>query len=316
MILALVAGTIVLLLPVGGINDARMSVIEHPVRAKALDLSGYSDGAPERPLDLLFMHHSCGGVLLAAPGPSDARANSIQIYNTHPDGGGLRTRLEKASYVVHEADRVSRIGRATDIFDWPPKFRDQMADILACDSQDLRHPNGRRNQIVVFKSCFPNNAFRSEGHAPGKPEGPDLTVWNAKAAYAALLPEFAKHPNVLFVCVTAPPLAPKTAPKPLWRQIVNKARGRTNDPVEAGRLAREFNNWLVDQEGWLKNSTLTNVVVFDYYDILTGEGASNLSVYPTGDGYDSHPGSAGNQRAAEAFERLINRAVRRAGIIP
>jgi hypothetical protein len=313
MVLALVAGAIVLLLPVGGIKDVRMSVIEHAVRAKALDLSGYPDGAPERPVHLLFMHHSCGGQLLAAPGLA-VGANSI--HSTHPNGGGLRTRLEKASYVVHEASYGSRIGQATDIFDWPPKFRDQMSDMLACDSQDLRHANGRRNQIVVFKSCYPNNAFRSDGQAPGNPEGPDLTVWNAKAAYTALLPEFAKHPDVLFVCVTAPPLAPKTAPQPLWRQIVKKALGRAYDPVEAGRLAREFNNWLVDQAGWLKNSTLTNVVVFDYYDILTGEGAANLSVYPTGDGFDSHPSSAGNQRAAEAFERLLNRAVRRAGMIP
>jgi hypothetical protein len=313
MVLVPVAGTIVLLLPVGEINDACMSVIEHPVRAKALDLSSYPEGTPERPVHLLFMHHSCGGQLLAAPGP-DVGTNSI--HSTHPNGGGLRARLENASYLVHEASYDSRIGQATDIFDWPPKFRDRMADILACDSQDLRHTNGRRNQIVVFKSCFPNNVFRSEGHAPGKAEGPDLTVWNAKAAYAALLPEFAKHPDVLFVCVTAPPLAPKSAPKPLWRQLVSMVRGPAYDAVEAARLAREFNNWLVDQDGWLNNTTLTNVVIFDYYDILTGEGVSNVSVYPTGDGFDSHPSSAGNQRAAEAFERFLNRAVRRAGITP
>ena len=83
MVLVPVAGTIVLLLPVGGINDVRMSVIEHPVRAKALDLSGYPDGAPERPVHLLFMHHSCGGELLAAPGPAEG-ANSITTLFSRP----------------------------------------------------------------------------------------------------------------------------------------------------------------------------------------------------------------------------------------
>lgn len=314
MVLALVAGVFVFLLPGRGFNDDPMSTMEHAVRARALNLSGYPDTAPSQPIQLLFIHHSCGGQLLAAPGPA---AGDNSIHPTHPNGGGLRARLEQASYGVHEAGYGSRIGQATDIFDWPAKFRDQLDGMLACDSQDVCYTNGLRNRIVVFKSCFPNNDFRAEGHAPGNPQGPELTVWNAKAAYAALLPEFAKYPDTLFVCVTAPPLAPKSAPpQPRWRRFVNQALGRWPDPAAAGRLAREFNTWLVDQAGWLQHSTLTNVVVFDYYDILTGEGASNLSVYATGDGYDSHPSTQGNQRAAAAFERFLNRAVRRAGITP
>jgi hypothetical protein len=173
---------------------------------KTPDLSKYPDAAPQKPLQFLFIHHSCGGQLLAAPGP-DAGTNCI--YRTHPNGGGLRTRLEQNSYVVHEASYGSRIGENTDIFDWWPKFRDHMEEILTCDSQNARHPGGRRNNVVVFKSCFPNNDFRSEGRPPGNAAGPDLTVWNARAAYTALREEFQKHPEVLFVCVTAPPLAPK-----------------------------------------------------------------------------------------------------------
>ena len=82
----------------------------------------------------------------------------------------------------------------------------------------------------------------------------------------------------------------------------------------SARLAREFNNWLKGQDGWLNGSKLTNVVVFDYYDILTDHGVSDLSAYPTGNGDDSHPSCEGNEKAAEAFVPFLNRAVRRAGL--
>jgi hypothetical protein len=69
-------------------------------------------------------------------------------------------------------------------------------------------------------------------------------------------------------------------------------------------------------EGWLKGYPEKNVVVFDYYDVLTEGGASNLSRFASGDGRDSHPSAEGNQKAAAAFAPFINRAVRRAGLAP
>jgi hypothetical protein len=251
--------------------------------------------------------------LLAAPGPEDG---TNCILRTHPNGGGLRSLLEQNLYRVHEASYGSRLGQQTDVFDWLPKFRSQMDQILSCDLQDNLYANGHRNQVVVFKSCFPNNLFRSEGESPGNPTGPESTVWNAKAAYTALLDEFRKSPNVLFVCVTAPPLAPKTPPLPLWKELARKLLRRPNSLPLSAPLARQFNNWLSSTDGWLKNYTPKNVVVFDYYDILTGHGRSNFSIYPTGNGFDSHPSSAGNSEAANALVPLLNRAVRRAGLAP
>jgi hypothetical protein len=269
--------------------------------------------AEQTALDLLFIHHSCGGTLLASPGPG---TGTNCIYTSHANGGDLRKRLEQSGYAVHEASYGSRIGQKTDLFDWLPKFRDQMDDVLACDVQDTRLSEGHRNRIVVFKSCYPNNAFRSEGQPPGNPNGPELTVWNAKATYSALLDEFKKHPEVLFVCVTAPPLAPKTPPQPLWKTVAKALLGRRLSLAEKGRLARQFNTWLASKEGWLKDYPLKNVAVFDYYDILTGHGKSDLSVYPTDDGFDSHPSREGNEKAAAAFVPFLNEAVRRAGLKP
>jgi hypothetical protein len=298
----------ILLIPIRGENEPRPSGSE---RSRVLDLSAYAAGAPERPMDLLFIHHSCGGQLLAAPG-ADQETNCI--YVASPNGGGLRSRLEQNSYRVHEVSYGSRLGEKTDLFDWLPKFRNEMDQILVCDRQDTSYADGRRNQIVVFKSCFPNSAFTGEGELPGNPAGPELTLANAKASFSALLAEFRKYPHVLFVSLTAPPIAHKNQPQPLWRHLVNSVRGNKQNPAASARIARQFNNWLTDQDGWLKDSNLTNVVVFDYYDILTGYGKSDLSVYPTGDGWDSHPSQEGNAKAAEAFIPFLNRAVRRAGL--
>lgn len=282
-------------------------------KVQTLDLSGYSEAPPAKPLRLLFIHHSCGGQLLAEPGP-DKGDNCI--YTSHPNGGGLRKRLQQHGYEVHEASYNSRVGQATDLFDWLPKFRDQMEAVLTCDTQDRPYTDGRRNQVVLFKSCFPNNAFQGEGVAPGNPGGPGLTVWNAKAAFAPLLAEFAKHPGVLFVCVTAPPLAPKSPPQPLWKKLAKRVLGRQSHLPESAALARDFNSWLVSTNGWLKDYSHNNVAVFDYYDLLTGCGTSDLSLYPSGGGYDSHPAREGNEKAAQALLPWLNRVVRRAGMAP
>lgn len=183
---------------------------------------------------------------LAAAGPAQG---GNAIHPSHPNGGGSRARLERSSYGAHEAGYGSRPGRAPDLFDWPPKSRDRPSEMLACDCQDLSHADGRRNRAVVFKSCFTHNSLRAEGRSPGNPQGPALTVWNARAAYAALLPEFAQHPDILGVCD-------------------GTAAGPESRPA-ADRLARQSKTWLEDRGGRLRHSTLSNVVVFDYHDVPT-----------------------------------------------
>jgi hypothetical protein len=279
-----------------------------------MDLDAFSAEKPSNPLRLLFIHHSCGGQLLAPIGPEEGQGS---ILRSHPNGGGLRPLLEAQGYEIHEASYGSQLGEHTNIFDWFPKFRDRMPQVLACSHQDESYPAGRVNHIVVFKSCFTESRFVGEGTAPGNASGPALTVWNARAALQALLPELKKHPDTLFVYVTAPPLAPKIGPMPAWKWIAKALLGkpvRSEQLRRSAELAREFNSWVRSPSGWLEGYPLRNVVVFDYYDILTGQSDSNLSAYASGEGDDSHPTSAGNQRAAREFVPFLNRAVHRAGL--
>lgn len=306
--LVVVLGT--LLLPVGG--DAHSATTE---KVKGMDLSSYPTTKPDQPLRLLFIHHSVGGQLLADPGSEQDLADSI--HTTHPNGGGLRKALEAEGYEVNEASYGSAIGENTDMFDWLPKFQNDMDKVLRVTFNDKMYTGDERNRIVMFKSCYPNSRFEGMGEAPGNPKGPDLTVWNAKATLNALLEEFKKHPDTLFVYLTAPPNASRYGSEPLLKIIAKKALGKpTTDEVMAQQasLARTFDNWVKSPEGWLKDYPLKNVVAFDFFDELTDHGASNFSRYPTGNGDDSHPAREGQQKAAAAFVPFLNRAVHRAGI--
>lgn len=262
------------------------------------------------PVQFLFIHHSCGGQLLADAGPQvggEDESGQTCIYVSHPNGGGLRSRLESAGFAVNESSYGSIVGEDTDICHWRRKFTSKMDDILRLKQQDTFLPEGMTNRIVAFKSCYPNNGFRGAGNEPGDPDSCELTVANAKAAYRALLSEFAQHPEVLFVAFTAPP---QVEPRPRGMKARIRAMLQGNRKSPAAGLAREFNSWLVDtDQGWLAGDAPGNVVVFDYYDILTDHGKTNWSAYGSREGRDSHPSTEGNRKAADAFVPFIHAAL-------
>lgn len=291
-----VCRSILSLVIVAGLGGAAVAASPEPLAAGG------------EPMNLLFIHHSCGGALLAAPGPQVGGAHDSGercIYDSHPNGGGLRDHLAAAGYRVHQASYGSLIGEDTDLCHWRAKFATQMERILRTERQDALLPEGQTNRIVCFKSCYPNNGFTARGHEPGDPDDCERTVVNAKAAYRALLPLLRAQPDVLFVAFTAPPLAEF---KPVgWRQRIKNWL----KPVDqGGSLAREFNAWLADREqGWLAQYDLPNVVVFDFYHLLTGEGATDYAAFPTYDGRDSHPSREGNEKVAAAFLPFLSQAV-------
>ena len=286
-----------------GCNN-KSSQIDDNTCVKKLNLSAYSDDKPDKKLNLLFIHHSCGATLMADKGE---KTGEYCLYSAHPNGGGLRKLLQQNNYNVHEATYGSKIGQETNINHWHAKFQNYMDIILKIDHQDNVYKDDSVNQIIVFKSCYPNNKIKADGTSPGDPDSPERTLWNCKAAYNSLLPFFREHPGTLFVAMTAPPIV-----KPWMNRYKEKLLNLIGKgPEQMGKRARAFNNWIVDSKsGWLSHYDLKNVVVFNYYDILTSGDESNWAKYPTREGRNSHPSSQGNTIAAKKFVLFINQAVR------
>jgi hypothetical protein len=246
---------------------------------------------PDQPVKLIFIHHSTG-------------------ENWLTDGyGDLGRTLDANNYFVSDTNYgwgPNNIGDRTDIPDWVEWFRSpdtpRYMNALLNESgqhanytRTLRDPGGQ-NTIVMFKSCFPNSNL--DGH-PDDPPGDyaDYTVSGAKYVYNEILQYFATRPDILFVVITAPPVS---------------------DPAFAAN-ARAFNLWLMYD--WLaeNNYPYNNVVVFDFYNILTGpdhhhrywEGEIQHTFTPGHDTLyypsdDDHPSAAGSRKATEEFVPLLN----------
>lgn len=274
---------------------------------------------PPSPVKLIFIHHSTG---------------ELWLTDAH---GGLALELRDNNYFVSDTNYgwgPHGIGNTTDLGHWWTWFRGPSAStyMAALYGESDRHSDGYSrlatgpggtNEIVMFKSCFPNSAVRDDG-APvppiadnplkGKGWGDQdswdaYTVANAKGIYNDLLAYFGAHPEKLFVAVVAPPVT---------------------DSTPGGR---KLANWLVDR--WLQDAGYSagNVFVFDLYNVLTsktGGGASDVGLetgnhhrlwngavqHKTDDGADrlayptsdSHPNDAGLRKATAEFVPLLNAA--------
>lgn len=275
---------------------------------------------PASPVKLIFIHHSTGENWLA-------------------DGdGGLGIGLRNNNYFVSDTNYgwgPDGIGDTTDIGHWYNWFsgpdRDTYTAAVFAESDQhasysrLATDPGGPNQVVMFKSCFPNSQL---GGNPTDPpttgdnplRGQDawseqMTVGNAKGIYNDLLAYFATRQDRLFVAITAPPLM------------------ESETDASHAANARAFNNWLMDD--WLDGYPYKNVAVFDFYNVLTSNGGnvhtndlgattgnhhrwwsgavqhtqpvnSNYSAYWGGAGGGSHPTAAGGQKATGEFVPLLN----------
>ena len=250
---------------------------------------------PDHVVKLIFIHHSTGENWL------------------RDDYGGLGQALADNNYFVSDTNYSwgpDSIGDRTDIPNWTewftsdqtPTYMDALFNESGQNSEYTRLPNdpGGENQIVMFKSCFPNSDL---GGNPDDPPGTyeDMTVSGAKYVYNQILQYFASRQDKLFVVITAPPL----------RKADTSTENATN--------ARAFNDWLVND--WLRENDYpyNNVAIFDFYNVLTGpdnhhrfvngqiehiyKPGTNTSHYPT---EDSHPSAKGSQKATEEFIPLLN----------
>jgi len=263
-----------------------IAVAASPVPLQA----GDDPNPPGGIVKLIFIHHSTG-------------------ENWLTDGyGDLGRTLAENNYFVSDTNYgwgPDAIGDRTDIPNWTewfasestPTYMDALLNETGQHSsytRTLSDPGGE-NEIVMFKSCFPNSALAGSPNDPPDPDG-WLSVGHAKYVYNEILGYFATRPDKFFVLITAPPLSDSTY----------------------AENARAFNQWLLND--WLheNNYELNNVFVFDFHNVLTGPdahhrynngqieyvlGGRNTLRYPSG---DDHPSEEGSRKATEEFIPLLN----------
>jgi hypothetical protein len=301
-----------------GRDTSAASVTEPQTAPLPVGLVVDDPSPPTAPVKLIFIHHSCG-------------ANWLNDGN-----GGLGIALRDNNYFVSDTNYgwgPDGIGDRTDIGHWWDWFRgaNSATYLGALYTEYAQHASytrlstdpGGENEIILFKSCYPNSYL---GGNPADPpatgdnplRGHDAyddtvhTVGNAKGIYNDILAYFATRQDKLFIAVTAPP----------------QAEGET-DATHAAN-ARAFNDWLVND--WLDGYPHDNVAVFDFYNVLTSNGgdpntndlgeetgnhhrwwgaavqhlqtvSNDYAAYPSG---DSHPTAAGNRKATAEFVPLLN----------
>ncbi|MBC8507488.1 MAG: hypothetical protein H8D34_21695, partial [Chloroflexi bacterium] len=258
-----------------------------PVQAQTEDPT-----PPADPVKLIFIHHSVG-----------------ENWLTDGDGDLGRT-LGENNYFVSDTNYgwgPDSIGDATDYYNWYDWFigpeSGRYLDAVYNEngqnssySRMLSDPGGE-NQIIIFKSCFPNSDL---GGTPNDlaADGEWYTIGHAKYVYNELLDYFITRPDKLFIAITPPPLL----------------------DTSNAENAREFSRWMV--EDWLSenNYPLSNVAVWDFHNILTNPDNHhrfqdsdieyNINhgkgiLYYDSDG-DEHPNNVGNQKATSEFIPMLN----------
>jgi len=310
-----------LLLCIGSLCPAPKAQVRETRRGlhRSSDVGADSTNPPAETVKLIFVHHSCGS-------------------NWLTDGnGGLAIALRDSNYFVSDTNYgwgPDGIGDNTDIGHWWTWFRGTNSATYTAalyteygknsSYSRLTADPGGQNQIVMFKSCYPNSALGGNpGDAPTTGSNPlrgascgstHHTVANAKGIYNDILEYFTTRQDKLFIAITAPPLVENST-----------------DPSEAAN-ARAFNDWVVND--WLDGYSHDNVAVFDFYNVLTSNGgnentndlnsesgnhhrwwsgaiqhthpvANDFSSYGSST-WDSHPTSAGNTKATGEFIELLN----------
>lgn len=241
----------------------------------------YSISKPATRQKLCFIHHSVGGYWLTT------------------GNGNLGTALNSNNYYVNETDYgwdavtspEDNLGDSTDTIHWLLWFNNTKMPYVYNNTFNSAYTNtisdpGGENDIIVFKSCYPNSEVED-------------SIDDEKAIYNSLKTYFAAHTDKLFVLITPPP----------------------EIDVESYVNTKALCDWLVSPTGWLSGYAANNVAVYDFYCVLSEtdshhrvSGGAVQRTYAAGydgtspyhDGGDDHPNSTGLQKATTEFLPMLN----------
>jgi hypothetical protein len=199
----------------------------------------------------------------------------------------------------HDYNEIGLSGPSGELMNVSFDLPDDNTDPIGFDrlfSQPLHDPPDNalshivQFDVIVFKSCFPVSAIKNE-----------LELEQYKQHYTAMRETFIRHPHILFVVLTQPPLIPATL---VGTFVARKMRWMWTNSEDAAR-ARDFSRWLTSHDFRMD---LPNLVTFDFFDLLAEPADSDKDPntlrgeYRSGRfGYDAHPNEEANRSIAPIF---------------
>lgn len=245
------------------------------------------ESAPGHPVRLIFIHHSSG-------------ANWLADQN-----GGLGIALMENNYFVSDTNYgwgPNRIGDRTDIGHWwewfcSPQRSSEYIKALFRESGQcgtysrMQTPPAGDNEIVLFKSCYPNSTLRGDPKdpvpsiernlirgqkAPTVPPPASSTrrylAYRAKSIIKLIL---GRNKNEAAYTISNAKGMYIELLK-VFQKYPNKLFiAVTAPPLRFSSVAdntRAFNSWLANE--WLLGYPLKNVAIFDFYNVLTSSAGS------------------------------------------
>jgi hypothetical protein len=217
-------------------------------------------------LQILFLHHSTGGVIWegGVPGWFDA-------YNA---GHGTEYRIAQRAYP----------GDGYPWANYPYDYWNIWVDHEGrrqYKKQDTLEIMAAEYDVIVWKHCFPVSAVQPDTGSP-KVSSDRKSRENYKLQYEALKAKMHHFPEVQFIVWTGAALV-----------------ANATDEAQATR-AREFFRWVVDT--W--DEPGDNIYVWDFWQLETEGGLYLLDEYAVSPD-DSHPNGAFAARVAPSLARRI-----------
>lgn len=244
-------------------------------------------------MNIVFLHHSTGGVIWEGDGThnSSGIAGKIKSIFTgkKPVNGHLPALFEK-----YYTDKGKYYNIEDMIF---PKASPYGWNNYAYDYYNIWVKNGgagtykeeptletltKKYQVVMFKHCFPSSNILADKDSANI-DSDIKTLGNYKAQYEAIKSKLTQFPGTKFI---------------IWTGAVQVMANMTED--EAMR-AREFNTWV--KEVW--DQPDDNIFLWDFYQLQT-EGGLYFKDEFAASTSDSHPNK---EFAGRVVKLLFNRII-------